>query len=237
MGSAPRVICGHLERGGHQGTEICEARADHPGDHVMVPFEMWVREELTWHHKANRAIPHWLWTIAEEARRFGAEQLWQALEEDRERRRRPDPEGSILGSRVERDDRWRRTAETGGDWRSPDSTSRSVRPDQPGEVPPGVQGIPVTGRTRGEGMATVAEIKAQAGAINARLEEARAAIKYAIEIFGTEQQAAAVMLAESGHDAASAALARMREAEGMCDDAIALSLAATEQLDTYSANL
>lgn len=239
MGDQPRAICGHLERGGHQGTEICEATPNHPGDHVMVIFDQWVGEEISWHRKLNRPIPHWLWTIAEEARRFGAGQLAEALAEDRDRRSRPAGDGTVPGTRVDRPE-WRQVAETGGEWRAPDDGGRSVAPPTPGRIPPGVQIVhagSIGPRTKGEGMSSVADMKARAGAIKARLEEANALITQAIDIIAAEQQAAVGMLAESGQEAASAAILRIREAESSCDDVIANNLAAIEQLDTYQAGL
>lgn len=240
MADRPRAVCGHLERGGHQGTEICEARPGHPGDHVMVIFDRWVAEEISWHRKLNRAIPHWLWTIAEEARQFGAGQLAQALAEDRDRRRRPSGDGTVPGTRVDRPE-WRQVAETGGEWRAPDDGGRSVAPPTPGKVPPGVQIVHAGSigprKREGTNVASVAEIKAKADAIKARLAEANALVAQASDIIAAEQQVAAGMLAESGQEAAQAALSRMRDAESSCDDVIANNLAAVDQLETYSAGL
>lgn len=240
MSDRPRVVCGHLERGGHQGTEICEAGADHPGDHLMVPFDIWVNQEITFHRRLSRPIPHWLRTIAEEARQFGANQLAEALAEDRDRRRRPTGEGQVPGSRVDRPE-WRQVADRGGEWRAPDDGGRSVAPPTPGKIPPGVQIVHAGSigprRREGTNVVSVPEMKAQAGAIKVRLEEANALVAQAIDIIAAERQSAGRMLAESGQDAANAALTRMGDAESSCDDVIANNLAAMEQLDTYQAGL
>lgn len=240
MSDRPRAICGHLERGGHQGTEICEATPNHPGDHVMVIFDQWVTEEIAWHQKLNRPIPHWLWTIAEEARQFGAGQLAQALAEDRDRRRRPSGDGAVPGTRVDRPE-WRQVAETGGEWRAPDDGGRSVAPPTPGKVPPGVElhhaGSIGPRRREGANVADVAEVKALAGGIVARLTEAQAQVEAVIEIIQGEKQAAVGLFRGSGQEAANAAISWMASAESSCDDVIANLLNAVEQVNTYSASL
>lgn len=207
----------------------------------MVLFDRWVREEISWHRKLARAIPHWLWTIAEEARQFGANQLAEALAEDRERRRRPDPEGSLGRVTDPKDPRWRQVAETGGEWRAPDDGDRSVAPPAPGKVPPGVQLIhagSIGPRTRREGTnVNVEEMKGLAGGIAARLAEAQAQTEAIIEIIQGERQAAAALFQGSGQEAATAAVSWMASAESSCDDVIANLLNSIEQINTYWASL
>jgi hypothetical protein len=102
----------------------------------------------------------------------------------------------------------------------------------PGGEPPTSQ--PTTGGTE---VASVAEMRAAAAGINARLDEAQGAIRAAKDEISLGQQMAAATFDGSAHEQAITGQAAMTQADEECDEAMRLLSAAIEAFNAYVAAL
>jgi hypothetical protein len=110
-------------------------------------------------------------------------------------------------------------------------TPRREPDPQPG---PGPRPAPTTGGTE---VATVAEMRAAAAGINARLEEAQGSLRAAKDEISLGQQMAAATFDGSAHEQAIAGQAAMTEADDECNEAMRLLSAAIEAFNAYVAAL
>jgi hypothetical protein len=141
----------------------------------------------------------------------------------------PDHGGISMGRIL--DALWERTSETDPDaWRPPDDGDRAAKPPEPVTVPPGVDVIPA-GRSRGEGMEGIEQIRAHAGQIKEQIEQARGLMEQATIILRDQQAAAERLLHTSVQEAASAVVHRLRASQMGVDDAIANAGVAIEQIE------
>lgn len=144
-----------------------------------------------------------------------------------------DPTGGPWVGRV-LDALWERVAGGAPDaWRPPDDAGRSVRPETPGAIPPGVEVIPLG--SRGEGMS--GDVGAVLGGILdavTMITEAQAAARRAIEQ-GDQANGRVLGLAGQATDvhAIHATAARLNAANAQIEEAIQMHAAAIEGLNTW----
>jgi hypothetical protein len=119
-------------------------------------------------------------------------------------------------------------------WRDPDPAGRSVEPPTPGKIPPGVEVIPAGRAARGEGMATVAELKAAALAIKEELQVAAGLMENANNIVSAQGGQAQAVLGDSVQDVAQAVIWRCSGTEQNLDDALSNINIAIGQLEMFA---
>lgn len=177
------MICGHLERGGEHGTEICTREAPHPGQrHLLESFATWSREVTRWHRERGEPVPSWLAQLAQDVLEYGARELADALDADRILRQSLASEpgdGQVPGSRSTRPG-WHEADREGAEWASPGS-DRSATP------PEGYVGGRTTEQTSGHLITNLNNPQRGILAV-ANAEEMIAAIDGAIEEINQAQQ-------------------------------------------------
>lgn len=226
------MICGHLERGGDRGTEICTANPGHTGQHLMEVFSLWSREITRWYRERGDTVPEWLTELAEDVLRFGVTELRDALEADRVIRgtlgSQPG-DGQVPGSRSTRPG-WQDAERSGAEWRAPDNGDRSVAPQSAGKVPPDVQIVhagSIGPRTRGTlGMATADELVAAIDAQIATIREWQQAVAQLRETIEQSRRGVLALSPNATHNVAAAAVAEAEERVGRAiqDGEVAIEL-------------
>jgi uncharacterized protein YukE len=86
-------------------------------------------------------------------------------------------------------------------------------------------------------VASVAEVKSAIDAVIAQIGEVQSAVRAAGEQLSETQQSLAAAVEGSGHDAVSTAQAALNQASTELDEALAATLTAVEQAQTYLGTL